>query len=173
MNRSLSPRMSIPELLSRLVRLLVLPLRAPLLLVLFGIAVYLGLHWSLDQAAPSVPAASQSPLFWSIDGLHAVLVVFVCTMPELLLQRVSSLMAASRVISLVFTLLIVTVGGLYLLHLNVLSNVLILASAVLLARLDLLRVRLVPPPLLTALSFSLVVLLGAALGRSLVGRFAG
>jgi hypothetical protein len=76
-------------------------------------------------------------------------------------------MAASRVVSLVVTLLIVTVGGLYLLHLNVLSNVLILASAVLLARLDLLRLRLMPPPLLMALGLSLVVLLGAALGRAI------
>jgi hypothetical protein len=78
-------------------------------------------------------------------------------------------MAASRVVSLVVTLLIVTVGGLYLLHLNVLSNVLILASAVLLARLDLLRLRLTPPAVLTALGLSLVVLVGAAVGRSLVG----
>jgi hypothetical protein len=73
------------------------------------------------------------------------------------------------VVSLVVTLLIVTVGGLYLLHLNVLSNVLILASAVLLARLDLLRLRLTPPAVLTALGLSLVVLVGAAVGRSLVG----
>jgi len=76
-------------------------------------------------------------------------------------------MAASRVVSLVVTLLIVTVGGLYLLHLNVLSNVLILASAVLLARLDLLRLRLMPQPLLMALGLSFVVLLGAALGRAI------
>lgn len=110
---------------------------------------------------------SLASVFWSIDCLHAVLVVFVCTMPELLLERVSSLMAASRVVSLVMTLLIVTVGGLYLLHLNVLANVLILASAVLLARLDLLRVRLKPPPLLLAITLSAVVLLGAGLGRAL------
>jgi len=99
-------------------------------------------------------------------------VVFVCTMPELLLQRVSSLMAASRVISLVFTLLIVTIGGLYLLHLNVLANVLILASAVLLARLDLVRLRLLPPPWLSALALSVLVLFGSAVGRHLAGFWA-
>jgi hypothetical protein len=40
---------------------------------------------------------------------------------------------------------------------------------VLLARLDLLRLRLTPPAVLTALGLSLVVLVGAAVGRSLVG----
>jgi hypothetical protein len=150
-----------------LLRGLTLPLRAPLLLLLFGISVYLGMHWSLTETQQPLQHAPLQVVFWSIDCLHAVLVVFICTMPELLLQRVSSLMAASRVISLVMTLLIVTVGGLYLLHLNVLANVLILASAVLLARLDLLRLRVMPPPLAMALALSVLVLLGAGLGRLL------
>jgi len=76
-------------------------------------------------------------------------------------------MAASRVVSLVISLLIVTVGGLYLLHLNVLTNVLILASAVLLARLDLLRLKLMPPPFVLAIALSVLVLLGSAVGRHL------
>lgn len=162
--RTIPPAMA---LLRQALPLLLLPLRAPLLLLLFGVATYLGLRWSLSESHATDTASVQNTLFWSIDCLHAVLVVFICTMPEALLQRVSALMAASRVVSLVVTLLIVTVGGLYLLHLNVLSNVLILASAVLLARLDLLRLRLTTPPLLTALGLSLVVLLGAALGRAL------
>jgi hypothetical protein len=77
-------------------------------------------------------------------------------------------MAASRVVSLVITLLIVTVGGLYLLHLRVLANVLILASAVLLARLDLARIRVAPPPLVLSASLTALVLAGAALGRWIV-----
>jgi hypothetical protein len=165
----MSPRSQPPAvaLLRQALALLLLPLRAPLLLLLFGVAIYLGLHWSLSDSHTPLNDPAQTTLFWSVDCLHAVLVVFICTMPELLLQRVSALMAASRVVSLVVTLLIVTVGGLYLLHLNVLSNVLILASAVLLARLDLLRLRLMPPPLLMALGLSLVVLLGAAVGRAI------
>jgi hypothetical protein len=162
--RAVSP---VVALLRQALALLLLPLRAPLLLLLFGVAIYLGLHWSLSDSHTTLQSSAQHTLFWSIDCLHAVLVVFICTMPELLLQRVSALMAASRVVSLVVTLLIVTVGGLYLLHLNVLSNVLILASAVLLARLDLLRLRLMPPPLLMALGLSFVVLLGAAVGRAI------
>ena len=161
------------ESIGRLLGLLLLPLRAPLLLLLLAISVYLGLHWSLGEAQQQVSRGLFAELFWSIDCLHAVLVVFVCTMPELLLQRVSSLMAASRVLSLVMSLLIVTVGGLYLLHLNVLANVLILASGVLLARLDLVRLRMLPPPLLTALGLSVLVLVGSALGRHLAGSWAG
>jgi hypothetical protein len=51
--------------------------------------------------------------------------------------------------------------------LAVLSEVLILASAVLLARLDLTRLRLVPPPLLAALALCAWVLAGILLGRAL------
>ena len=160
-------RLSLTDAVRQALGLLLLPLRAPLLLLLFAISIYLGLHWGYAVLQQSSGPAPGSALFWSVDCLHAVLVVFICTMPDLLLQQVSNLMAASRVVSLVITLLIVTVGGLYLLHLNVLANVLILASAVLLARLDLLRLRLLPPPWLTAVGLSAVVLAGASLGRSL------
>jgi hypothetical protein len=153
-----------------MLRLLLLPLRAPMLLVLAAIAVYEGLQWSqpLEGAATS-GMVQLSSLFWSLDCLHALLVVVVCTMPDLLLQRVSSVMAASRVMSLVITLLIVTVGGLYLLHLKVLTNVLILGTSVLLARLDLARVRVAPPPLLLAGALGVLVLAGAGVGRWLAG----
>jgi hypothetical protein len=147
--------------------LLLLPFRAPLLFLLFGIAVYLGMHWRLTDGHATLAEGPLLELFWSVDCLHAVLVIFICTMPEGFLQRVSSLMAASRVVSLVISLLIVTVGGLYLLHLNVLTNVLILASAVLLARLDLLRLKLMPPPFVLAIALSVLVLLGSAVGRHL------
>ena len=149
-----------------MVRLLLLPLRAPMLLVLVAIAVYEGLQWSqpLQGVVPS-GMSQLSSLFWSLDCLHALLVVVVCTMPDLLLQRVSSLMAASRVMSLVISLLIVTVGGLYLLHLKVLANVLILGTTVLLARLDLARIRVAPPPVLLAGVLGVLVLSGAWVGR--------
>jgi hypothetical protein len=105
-------------------------------------------------------------LVWALDCLHALLVVVVCTMPDLLLQQVSSLMAASRVASLVITLLIITVGGLYMLHLQVLSHVLIVASTVLLARVDLARIRVSPSPAVLALAFSAIVLGGGILGHA-------
>jgi hypothetical protein len=149
----------------RLIRLLSLPLRAPMLLVLVAVSVYEGLHWSTPELLSSRPLANLPSLLWSLDCLHALLVVLVCTMPDILLRRISIVMATSRVMSLVITLLLVTLGGLYLLHLKVLSNLLILASAVLLARLDLARIRISPPPLKQLVVFGGLVLLSATFGR--------
>jgi hypothetical protein len=106
-------------------------------------------------------------LFWSAQCAQALLVVVFCCMPDLLVRRFSVMLAASRVVTLVATLLLVTIGGLYLLHLEVLSNVLILAASVLLVRLDLVRIRLAPAPGLLALLLALVVLVGASLGHRL------
>jgi hypothetical protein len=149
----------------RLIRLLSLPLRAPMLLVLVAVSVYEGLHWSTPELLSSRPLANLPSLLWSLDCLHALLVVLVCTMPDILLRRISIVMATSRVMSLVITLLLVTLGGLYLLHLKVLSNLLMLASAVLLARLDLARIRISPPPLKQMVVFGGLVLLSASFGR--------
>jgi|UniRef100_UPI0040479E59 hypothetical protein len=136
-----------------------------MLLVLFAIGVYEGLSWGHGPAMASLPGGIPN-LLWSLDCLHALLVVVVCTMPDLLLQQVSSLMAASRVVSLVITLLIITVGGLYMLHLQVLSHVLIVAATVLLARVDLARIRVSPSPAVLALAFSAIVLVGGSLGHA-------
>jgi hypothetical protein len=146
---------------------LVLPLRAPMLLVLLLVSAYLGLHWA------DVPTEQVSWLFWPLQCLQAVSVVVVCTMPDLLLRELSSLMASSKALTLVVTLLSVITGGLYLLHMAVLSEVLVLASAVLLARLDLTRLRLVLPPPLAALGLSLWVLLGIGVGRGLHASLGG
>ena len=155
-------------LIRRFWRLLSLPLRAPMLLLLAAVAAYEGLRWGVP--APSAGDPGALPVIsWWVDCLHALLVVVICTMPTLLLQRVSSLMAMSRVMSLVISLLLVTVGGLYLLQLNVLSNVVLLAAAVLLARLDLVRIRVSPPPLQQALGLGLLVLVAASVGRQLAG----
>ena len=151
--------------------LLLLPLRAPMLLLLLLISVYLGLN-SLDSASAATPAASDlAALTWGAECLQAILVVVVCTIPDLLLRQVSSLMASSRVISLVISLLLVTMLGLSLLHLEVLSVVLILGSAVLLARLDLVRIRVVPPPVLLTVSLCLLVVAGLWVGRWIGPRF--
>jgi hypothetical protein len=148
-------------------RLMMLPIQAPMLLVLMGVSTYLGMHWSQALESGSSQVQELTTLIWSAECLQALLIVFICTMPDLVIRQVSMLMAASRVVSLVVTLLLVTIGGLYLLHLNVLANVLILGSAVLLARLDLLRVRVVPPPLVLAGVLTLLVLGGANFGRML------
>jgi len=149
----------------RLLRLLLVPLRAPMLLLLAGVSVYLGLHWGDPQGGGLDSAHHLAPLFWSAQCAQALLVVVFCCMPDLLLRRFSVMLAASRVVTLVATLLLVTIGGLYLLHLEVFSNVLILAASVMLVRLDLVRIRLAPPPAVLALMLAMVVLVGANLGH--------
>ncbi|MEB3199503.1 MAG: hypothetical protein VKK62_03100 [Synechococcaceae cyanobacterium] len=146
--------------------LLLLPLQAPMLVVLMLISAYLGMHWSLPVgAAASAQAISRSGMLWWMECLQAMVVVVISSIPDLLLRQVSALMIASRVTSLVVTLLIVIMGGLYLLHLDVLSNVLILATSVMLARLDLARIRIVDPPLLITSLLCVIVLGGLSFGR--------
>jgi len=99
--------------------------------------------------------------------LQTQVVVVFCTMPDLLLRQVSLLMASSRVMTLVVTLLVVITGGIYLLKLNVLTDVLILASAVLLARLDLIRIGVLPAAGICLLLMSLVVIAGIVAGTLL------
>jgi len=159
--------------------LLLLPLRAPMLLVLLLVSAYLGLHWTDVAPALANATGGEAPpllagrLFWPLQCLQAVCVVVFCTMPDLLLRELSLLMASSKALTLVVTLLSVITGGLYLLHLAVLSEVLVLASAVLLARLDLTRLRLAPSPQLAAPAISLWVLLGIAIGRALHASLGG
>ena len=159
--------------------LIALPLRAPMLLVLLLVSVYMGLHWAdvdpqlIREAEGSTAFALAGPFFWPLQCLQAVLVVVLCTMPDLLLRELSLLMSSSKALTLVVTLLTVITGGLYLLHLAVLAEVLVLASAVLLARLDLARLRLVPPPLLAASGLSGWVLIGITIGHSLHSRLGG
>lgn len=153
--------------MTTVLNLIMLPLRAPMVLLLLLVSTYLGLHWSRPGSWADAGLGDATGLIWSAECLQALVVVVVCTMPELLLRRVSSIMAASRVASLVVTLLVVVTGGLYLLHLDVLSNVLILSSSVLLARLDLVRLRVVPPPFVMTLILSVLVLGGISLGRTL------
>ena len=156
-----------------------LPLRAPMLLVLLLVSGYMGLHWAevapllLSRAETPLQLELAGPLFWPLQCLQALVVVVFCAMPDLLLRELSQLMAASKALTLVVTLLIVITGGLYLLHLAVLAEVLVLASAVLLARLDLSRLRIAPAPLLAAAGLSSWVLAGIGLGYLAHERLGG
>ena len=158
---------------------LLLPLRAPMLLVLLLVSGYMGLHWAevapllLSRAETPLQLELAGPLFWPLQCLQALVVVVFCAMPDLLLRELSQLMAASKALTLVVTLLIVITGGLYLLHLAVLAEVLVLASAVLLARLDLSRLRIAPAPLMAAAGLSSWVLAGIGLGYVAHERLGG
>ena len=127
----------------------------------------MGNHWTVFHQQLTQANRLDEPVFWTVEVIQALLVVVICTMPDLILRQISLLMASSRVFSLVVTLLVVITGGLYLLQLKLLADVLILASAVLLARLDLTRIRVTPPPLVMAFWLALIVLAGIWLGHVL------
>ena len=150
-----------------ILRLLSLPVRAPLLTVLFFIAVVLGNHWQIVQPTFTSLYGVSAAWFWSLVLFQAQVVVVFCTIPDLLLRQVSMLMASSRVMTLVVTLLVVITGGLYLLKLKVLTDVLILASALLLARLDLIRIGVQPAAAVCLVLMSVVVIGGIVAGTLL------
>ena len=150
-----------------ILRLLSLPVRAPLLTVLFLVAVVLGNHWQVVQPTFTSLYGVSSAWFWGLVLLQAEVVVVFCTMPDLLLRQVSTLMASSRVMTLVVTLLVVITSGIYLLKLNVLTDVLILASALLLARLDLIRIGVLPGARTCLFLMSAVVIGGIVAGTLL------
>ena len=150
-----------------ILRLLSLPVRAPLLTVLFLVAVVLGNHWQMAQPSFTSLHGVSAAWFWCFVLLQVQVVVVFCTMPDLLLRQVSMLMASSRVMTLVVTLLVVITGGIYLLKLNVLTDVLILASAVLLARLDLIRIGVLPAAGICLCLMSVVVIGGIVSGTLL------
>ncbi len=150
-----------------ILRLLSLPVRAPLLTVLFLVALVLGNHWQIIEPTFTSLYGVSSVWFWCLVLLQAQVVVVFCTMPDLLLRQVSLMMASSRVMTLVVTLLVVITGGIYLLKLNVLTDVLILASALLLARLDLIRIGILPAARICLLLMSVVVIGGIFTGTLL------
>ncbi|BBL86278.1 hypothetical protein PMYN1_Chma469 (chromatophore) [Paulinella micropora] len=147
--------------------LLLLPIRAPMLILLLVISIYFGMHWSGQELQVLGMRGIEAHWFWTVETTQAILVVIICTMPDVLLHQISLFMASSRVVSLIVTLLLVITGGLYLLNVSVLSNVLILASAVFLARLDLTRIRIAPRPEVMSIALSILVIVGIWIGRDL------
>ncbi len=161
-----------------LLRLLLLPFRAPMLLVLMVVSAYLGLNWSTlaPQAVvlPWLPGNGQhvtllKDLVMPLECLQAVAVVVICTVPDLLVRELSFFMARSKVLTLIMTLFLVITGGVYLMHLNVLTDVLLLGAAVLLARLDLIRLRLPMNPVGVGTGLSAVMLTGVWIGHRFHG----
>ncbi|MCX5950192.1 MAG: hypothetical protein NT158_03245 [Cyanobacteria bacterium] len=147
-----------------LLRYALLPVRAPMVLLLLAVSTYLGSRWSHTLDPQVFGNGLFRNLLLTVECLQALLVVVVCTIPDILMHELSLMMAYSRVVSLVGTLLLVITGGLYLLHLSVFSSVLILACSVFLTRLDLVRADMVPPRLITIFLLGFVVMLGISLG---------
>jgi hypothetical protein len=159
-----------------ILRLLLLPFRAPMLLVLLVVCAYLGLSWSAlapqTVVLPWLPGNGRhitllQDLVMPLECLQAVVVVVICTVPDLLLREISFVMARSKVLTLITTLFLVITGGVYLMHLNVLTDVLLLGASVLLARLDLIRLRLPMNPVGVSTGLSALVLCGVWIGHEL------
>jgi hypothetical protein len=150
-----------------LLRLLSLPVRAPFLTLLFCVAVVLGNHWNLVQPLFSNARGISPAVFWSLELLQVLTVVVVCTMPSLVMRQFSLLMAYSRFMTLMVNLFVVVTVGIYVLFLNLLSDLLVLASAVLLARLDLARVGVSLKPFTSVVMMAVIVFAGIGLGHVL------
>ena len=150
-----------------LLRLLSLPVRAPFLTLLFCVAVVLGNHWNLVQPLFSNARGISSAMFWSLELLQVFTVVVVCTIPSLVMRQCSLLMAYSRFTTLMVNLLVVVTVGIYVLFLNLLSDLLVLASAVLLARLDIARIGISLRPSTSVLLMAIIVFTGIGLGHLL------
>ena len=150
-----------------LLRLLSLPVRAPFLTLLFCVAVVLGNHWNLVQPLFSNARGISSAMFWSLELLQVFAVVVVCTIPSLVMRQFSLLMAYSRFTTLMVNLLVVVTVGIYVLFLNLLSDLLVLASAVLLARLDIARIGISLRPSTSVLLMAFIVFTGIGLGHLL------
>ena len=143
--------------MSMFAKWLLLPLRLPMVPLLGFISFYLGVHWGIeqDQIRAASPAGHYwDEAYWAFTVLQVVALVFFCTLPDLVLRQVSLFMAASKVLTLVITLLVVVVGGMYLLYLPGFIDLLVLACALLLARLDLVRARIWPPSWLAMVGFT-------------------
>jgi hypothetical protein len=88
-------------------------------------------------------------------------------MPSLVMRQFSLLMAYSRFMTLVVNLFVVVTVGIYVLFLNLLSDLLVLTSAVLLARLDLARVGVSLKPSTSVVMMAVIVFAGIGLGHVL------
>ena len=156
--------------MSNIARWLTLPARAPMLLVLALISFYLGAHWGVlqDDIRSSVHSSSYiDEAYWLLSLSQVVIVVSFCTLPELVLRQISLFMAASKVITLVVTLLVVVVGGMYLLYMPGFGDLLVLTAALLLARLDLVRLKIWPPAWLGLIGFNIFILVFMHYGHAM------
>jgi hypothetical protein len=156
--------------MSAFAKWLLLPLRLPMLPLLGFISFYLGVHWGIeqDQIRAASPAGHYwDEVYWAFTVLQVLALVFFCTLPDLVLRQVSLFMAASKVLTLVITLLLVVVGGMYLLYMPGFIDLLVLACALLLARLDLVRARIWPPSWLAMAGFTGYILFCVFYGHAL------
>jgi hypothetical protein len=156
-------------------RWLLLPVRAPMLTLLGLISFYLGAHWGFLQdgiRAAREHGSMMDEAYFIFSLAQVFILVFFCTLPDLVLRQLSLLMAASKIVTLVVTLLVVIVGGMYLLYMPGFVDLLVLAAALLLARLDLVRLRIWPPSWLALTGFMMYIMFFVVYGHAMHLKFA-
>ncbi|MFZ4805431.1 MAG: hypothetical protein ACOYLI_12320 [Synechococcus lacustris] len=149
---------------------LLLPVRAPMLTLLGAISFYLGAHWGFQQdsiRSAMVVDSYWDEIFWAFALLQVFVLVFFCTLPDLVLRQISLFMAASKVITLVITLLVVVLAGMYLLYMPGFVDLLVLAAALMLARLDMVRLNIWPPSWVALLGFTSFIMFFVVYGHTL------
>lgn len=144
------------------------------MLLVLALLFYFGYLWTLHAANTlllPLNANNSARLYWLFIMAQLQCLVLLCTMPSLVFRRLVMPITANRLVNLLVVLpggLVVVMG---LMHLQALGHGLILAAALLLARLDLMCADLYPAPaqawLITNLISLLMVGLGARLGSLL------
>ncbi|MCY4054988.1 MAG: hypothetical protein OXF25_08270 [Cyanobacteria bacterium MAG CAR3_bin_5] len=149
-------------------------LRTPTVLLVLALLFYFGHLWTLRAAnTPLLPlnASNSARLYWLFIMAQLQYLVLLCTMPGLVLRRLTMPITTSRFVSFLVVFPVGLLGVAGLIHLQALGHGLILAAALLLARLDLTEADLYPAParawLITNLLSLLMVSLGAGLGSRL------
>ena len=171
MHSGLPPGCHKPEpVMNASFKLLLLPIRAPMITLLGIISFYLGVHWGFQQDAmrgSGVDASLVDEAYWIFNLFQVFVVTFFCTLPDLVLRQLSLFMAASKVLTLVVTLLVVVLGGMYLLYWPGFDSILVMACALLLARLDLVRLNVWPPSWLACIGFTSFIMFFISYGNAL------
>lgn len=124
------------------------------------ISFYLGAHWGFEQdglRGNGIDGTMADEVYWFFNLVQAFVVIFLCTVPDLVLSYLSLLMGASKVLALVATLLFVVLVGMYLLYIPG-NDFIVLGSVLLLARLDLTRLRIWPSSWLALFSFTVYIM---------------
>jgi len=151
-------------------KLLLLPIRAPMITLLGMISFYLGAHWGFQQDAMRGSGVDDSLVdeaYWIFNLFQVFVVTFFCTLPDLVLRQLSLFMAASKVLTIVVTLLVVVLGGMYLLYWPGFDSILVMACALLLARLDLVKLKVWPPSWLACVGFTSFIMFFISYGHAL------
>ncbi len=141
-------------------KLLLLPIRAPMITLLGLISFYLGANWGFEQdvlRGSGIDATIVDKAYWIFYLAQVFVVILFCTLPDLVFGQLTLFMGASKFLALALALLFFVLVNMYLWY-KPGNDLTILASALLLARLDLARLRIWPSSWLALFGFTVFVM---------------